>query len=55
MAFETFAYIDPFSGTILLQLIFAGVAGTVLFFRRSVYRICSLVWRRKPEGEEESQ
>jgi len=30
------AYIDPVSGTILLQLIIAGVIGVVGFFRRAI-------------------
>lgn len=31
-----FAYVDPASGMLLLQLIIAGAVGTVAFFRRSI-------------------
>ena len=31
-----FSYIDPFSGSILLQLAIAGVVGAIGFFRKSM-------------------
>lgn len=31
------AYIDPMSGAVLLQLIFALVAGTAAFFRHTIF------------------
>ena len=44
------AYIDPFSGTILLQVIIAGVIGCVAFFRRTIWRAARFVLRLKPSG-----
>ena len=44
------AYIDPFSGTILLQVIIAGVIGCVAFFRKTIWRAASFVLRLKPSG-----
>ena len=41
------AYIDPFSGTILLQVIVAGVIGCVAFFRRAIWRAARFVLRIK--------
>ena len=39
------AYVDPVSGTIILQLIIAGAVGTVAFFRRSIGRALRSVAR----------
>ena len=39
------AYVDPVSGTIILQLIIAGAVGTVTFFRRSIGRALRSVAR----------
>jgi hypothetical protein len=33
------AYIDPVSGSILIQALVAAAAGTVAFFRKSIWRI----------------
>jgi hypothetical protein len=46
------AYIDPMSGTILLQLLIAAVVGTGLFFRRALWRIVRLFPGRKAEPPE---
>lgn len=48
------SYIDPVSGTILLQVIVAGIIGCVAFFRRSVWRIVRTVLRKKPADEDPS-
>jgi hypothetical protein len=32
-------YIDPVSGSIVLQAVVAGVVGSVAFFRRSIARV----------------
>jgi hypothetical protein len=42
------AYIDPFSGTILLQVIFAGVIGSIAFFRRALWRAGRMLFGIKP-------
>ena len=34
-----FAYIDPMSGSILLQVLIAGTIGAVAFLRRSIWRV----------------
>ena len=39
------AYIDPASGFFVIQLIVAGVIGTVAFFRRSIRRALRRVFR----------
>lgn len=46
-----FAYIDPASGTILLQLIVAGLLGSAAFFRTSIARWLGLLAGRKSAGE----
>jgi len=47
------AYIDPFSGTILLQVIVAGVVGCVAFFRKTIWRAARFAFRLKPSGGSE--
>jgi hypothetical protein len=42
-----FAYIDPVSGSLLLQAIFAGVIGCLAVFRRSIWAITSRILGRK--------
>lgn len=44
--FTLLAYIDPGSGAILLQVVIAGVIGSMVFFRASVSRIARFVTRR---------
>lgn len=41
------AYIDPVSGSILIQAIVAAGAGTVAFFRKSIWAIVRRVTGRK--------
>ncbi len=41
------AYIDPMSGAMVLQLVIAGIAGFMTYFRRSILGTCkSLLGRR---------
>ena len=47
------AYFDPFTGSLILQLLVAGTVGCVAFFRRSIYRLGRLVSRRPPRDEEQ--
>ncbi len=49
------AYIDPVSGTLLLQLLIAGIVGTITFFRRTVWGFVTRVGRRRPPAEETSE
>ena len=44
------AYIDPVSGSILIQAIVAAAAGTVAFFRKSIWAIV----RRFTGGKDET-
>jgi len=43
------AYIDPASGSILLQLILGAIAGVGLFFWQSIGRVFGLLRRRGGE------
>jgi hypothetical protein len=40
------AYIDPGTGSLILQTIIAGVVGVTLFFRTSIARVFG--WFKKP-------
>lgn len=46
------AYIDPMSGTIILQMILAGIIGGVAFFRRSIWAVVRTVFRTKRPRED---
>ena len=46
------AYIDPATGSIVLQVAIGAVAGATLFFRTSLYKVKALFSRQKPSGEE---
>jgi hypothetical protein len=46
------AYLDPATGSIILQAVLGAVAGATLFFRTSLYRVKALFSRRKPSGDE---
>jgi hypothetical protein len=45
------AYIDPATGSIILQAMIGAVAGATLFFRTSLYRVKALFSRNKQSGE----
>ena len=42
------AYIDPVSGSILLQLLIAGFVGIVGFFRKSIFAVFGRFFRKAP-------
>lgn len=46
-----YAYIDPATGSIILQAAIGAVAGATLFFRTSLYKVKALFSRNKPSGE----
>jgi len=48
------AYLDPGSGAILLQMLVAGVAGVVVFFKYQGRRVKSF-FSGKPSAEEETE
>lgn len=47
-----YAYIDPATGSIVLQAAIGTVAGAVLFLRTSLFRMKSFLLRRKPNSGE---
>jgi len=53
--FSLLAYIDPVSGTIVLQLIIAGVIGTIAFFHRSIARVLGLFSRSDKKDADSSE
>ena len=51
----TVGYIDPGTGSFLLQTAIAGVIGVFFYFRAAVKRVVSLLFRRKgspPSGDQ---
>ena len=48
------AYIDPGAGSLLLQLLLAGLLGTAAFFRRSIASFFRLFSSRKETKEKPS-
>ena len=42
-----FSYIDPVSGTVLLQLLIAGVIGCIAFCRQWIWKSLRIVLRTK--------
>ena len=50
-----FSYIDPMSGSILLQVVIAAVIGCVAYFRRSVWQITCFVFRIKRSNDSSSE
>ena len=47
-----YAYLDPATGSIILQALIGAVAGATLFFRTSLMRVRMVFSRRKPSGDE---
>ena len=45
------AYVDPMTGTIILQLLVAGAVGALAFFRRSVWAVVRSVLRVRRPGK----
>lgn len=52
MAAPAHAYIDPATGSIIVQAAIGAVAGATLFLRTSLFKVKSLFVRRKPNGSE---
>jgi len=48
------AYIDPGSGSIVLQMVLAAIAGGVFFFRNALSQFFGLFRRNKPAATESS-
>ena len=51
MLHVTLAYIDPQSGTLLLQMLAAGALGAVAFFRNAIFGFLGFFKRNKPKDE----
>ena len=51
MLHATLAYIDPQSGTLLLQMIIAGAVGALAFFRNAIFGFLGFFKRGKPKDE----
>jgi len=49
------AYIDPGTGSMLLQVFAAGVAGAIFYFRELRNKITSLFRRKAPAAEDTSE
>lgn len=47
-----YAYIDPATGSIILQATIGAVASVTLFFRTSLFKVKALFLRHKQGGEE---
>lgn len=48
------AYIDPMSGAIILQVLFAGAIGCAAFFRRAIKAFFVKVLRRRSSSDAEA-
>lgn len=49
------AYIDPGTGSMLLQMIGAGIAGAIFYFREFRLKLISLFSRRQPPAADEGR
>ena len=49
------AYIDPGTGSMLLQMLGAGIAGAIFYFRELRNKITSLFRRKAPAAEDTSE
>ena len=51
MLHTTLAYIDPGSGTLLVQMLIAGALGALAFFRNAIFSFLGWFKRTKPKDE----
>jgi hypothetical protein len=47
------AYLDPATGSIILQATIGAIASATLFFRTSLYRVKELFVRKQPGADQE--
>lgn len=45
------AYLDPSTGSIILQATIGAIAGSTLFMRTWLYRVKSMIFRSKASGD----
>jgi hypothetical protein len=50
-SFQLFAYTDPGTGTLILQMVVAAVVGAMAFFRTTLWRFLGLFRRRKDDSD----
>ena len=51
----TLAYIDPFSATMIIQILIAALIGCAMFFRKWIWRVISIVRRVKRHNNDEEE
>lgn len=51
LAAPAHAYLDPSTGSIILQATIGAIAGATLFFRTFLYRVKSAIFRSKASGD----
>jgi hypothetical protein len=51
MSFHALAYIDPGTGSLVLQMILAAIVGTLAFFRGAIFSFLGLFKGSKPKDE----
>ncbi len=51
----TLLYVDPGSGSYLVQMIIAAIVGALFYFKTIWWRIKSFFTRHKPEEQEKDQ
>ncbi len=49
------AYIDPGTGSLVLQMIVAGIVGGIAFFRGAIFKFFGFFRRSKPKKDPESK
>jgi hypothetical protein len=50
---NTFLYIDPSSGSYLIQMLIAGILGSLFFFKNAWFKVKSFFLGKKEEPKEE--
>ena len=53
LACSLLGYIDPVSGTLIIQLVVAGVVGAIGFFRKSIWKAVGWVTGRRSSNDED--
>lgn len=55
-SFPAYAYVDPGSGTLLIQMLIAGAVGVTFYFRKALLKVTSLFTHRneqKPDAADD--
>ena len=51
MLHSSLAYFDPASGSLIIQLVVAGVAGAIAYFRRAIFGVWGFFKAKSQTGE----